>query len=172
MTLTFRVTSDTLVLVNSSSGETPTIKLYVEQAAKQGAEIITFTDHPASSLAGMSTHVVDCGIVNSTQIMKSLNEQFSFLLFDFWQIFTSTRTGLIEWRFQAITQFRNSIMKTHRLTIGSSIICMDHINFERDVKLAEKIGVDYLHVDVMDGALVPRYGVYPRSLVVLPISAI
>ena len=78
-----RINSDTLVLVNSSSGETPTIKLYVEQAASQGAEIITFTDNPASSIAGMSTHVVDLGIVNSAQIMKSLNEQFSFLLFDF-----------------------------------------------------------------------------------------
>lgn len=78
-----RITSDTLVLVNSSSGETPTIKLYVEQAASHGAEIITFTDNPGSTIAGMSTHVVDLGIVNSSQIMKSLNEQFSFLLFDF-----------------------------------------------------------------------------------------
>ena len=52
-------------------------------------------------------------------------------------------------------------MKT---TIGASIICMDHNNFEYHVELANKISVDYLHVDVMDGMFVPRYGIYPEVL--------
>ena len=48
------------------------------------------------------------------------------------------------------------------ITFGSSIVCMDHINFQRDVELVEKLDVDFLHLDIMDGNFVPRYGVYPE----------
>lgn len=39
---------------------------------------------------------------------------------------------------------------------------MDHINLERDVKCIENLNIDGLHIDIMDGRFVPRYGIYPE----------
>ena len=54
------------------------------------------------------------------------------------------------------------IMKS--ITIGASVITMDHLNFQRDVKIAQEVGVDYLHIDVMDDHMVPRFGIYPEVI--------
>ena len=43
-----------------------------------------------------------------------------------------------------------------------SLITMDHINFEQDVNLIDSLGVDGLHIDIMDGHFVPRLGIYPE----------
>jgi ribulose-phosphate 3-epimerase len=48
------------------------------------------------------------------------------------------------------------------MKISASVICMDPLNIERDVRILDRLGIDSYHVDVMDRSFVPRMGIYPE----------
>ena len=48
------------------------------------------------------------------------------------------------------------------MKIAPSILSADFANLERDIQLVEKLGVDYIHVDVMDGQFVPNITLGPN----------
>ena len=77
-----RVDKDSIVVVNTSSGETPSIRLYVEQCRKAGCHIVVVTAGVNSSIAEMADLVIAIPSINSKQIMKTIFEQYSFILFD------------------------------------------------------------------------------------------
>ena len=78
-----RINNGDLIIVNSSSGETPSIALLAELAKDHGGKLLCFTSGKHSTLANMSDLVLLYEKYESKQLMKSLYEQFSFLLFDY-----------------------------------------------------------------------------------------
>jgi 6-phospho-3-hexuloisomerase len=77
-----KITPGDLVLINSSSGETKSIVLLSEIAKNNGAKLVCFSYNEASKIASMSDHKIIYSHVKSFQLMKTIYEQFSFLLFD------------------------------------------------------------------------------------------
>lgn len=78
-----RVRENTVVIVNSSSGETPSVLQYVNQAAVEGGKIYSTTCNAESSIGVKSQSVITMPTISSGQLMKSPYEQFSMLLYDY-----------------------------------------------------------------------------------------
>ena len=76
---------NSLVLINSSSGKTPSVRLFAAQAHDAGAYIVLFTTDPESKVFTMTdiAHTVfRYPKDDSGQVMKTLYEQFTYLMFD------------------------------------------------------------------------------------------
>lgn len=77
-----RVNESSVILVNSSSGETPSNVLLATQAKDAGSHIITFTCNPKSTLGKMADNCYVIPISHGKQLMKSAYEQYTYLLLD------------------------------------------------------------------------------------------
>jgi len=78
-----RIDANSVVVINSSSGETPTNILYAQQASAAGSYIITVTCNKDSTIAKLSDLVVETPTLESHQLMKTIYEQYSYILFDY-----------------------------------------------------------------------------------------
>ncbi len=78
-----RVKKNSIIFINSSSGETPSILLYAQQAAEEGGKIFLTSCSMNSSISQYANRIIQIPEINSKQLMKSPYEQFSMLLYDY-----------------------------------------------------------------------------------------
>ena len=78
-----RVSKSDLVIVNSSSGNTPSIALYAEQAKAAGAYIFLLTSASQSHLLNIADKILKYSVEENRQLMKTVHEQFSYLILDY-----------------------------------------------------------------------------------------
>ena len=55
----------------------------------------------------------------------------------------------------------------HKIEISASMMCSDLIDLKETIRIFEEEGIEYLHIDMMDGTFVPNFGLgvdYVRGL--------
>ena len=70
------------IIINSSSGETETLKIYARQAKEAGARLFLITQNPKSTIGSLSDLVLNMPVIDSVQVMKTFSEQYTFVLLD------------------------------------------------------------------------------------------
>ena len=78
-----KINAGDIVIVNSSSGETPTVVLLAKIAQTSKARLLVLTSNADSTLGRMANIKITYKAIISEQLMKSAYEQFTFLLFDY-----------------------------------------------------------------------------------------
>lgn len=71
-----------LIIVGSGSGETKSILGLVETAKSANSKILCVTQNKSSSIANISDLVITLNNIKSSQIMKTLAEQSTYILYD------------------------------------------------------------------------------------------
>lgn len=78
-----RTSRDTVIIIASVSGETATNVLYARQAKEAGSSVFLITQNHDSTLARLADCILCINCHNSSQVMKTLAEQYTFLLYDY-----------------------------------------------------------------------------------------
>jgi len=78
-----RIDSNSVVIFSSVSGETRSNILYAKQAKEVGSTVFTITQDIHSTLAQLSDEVLTINCGHTGQVMKTLAEQYTFLLYDY-----------------------------------------------------------------------------------------
>jgi 6-phospho-3-hexuloisomerase len=77
-----KVKQGDIIIVNTSSGETPSIKLFTKQAKSYGAQVCVVTANPTSTIGAMADILLCYKDIDSKQLMKTYHEQLTWLIFD------------------------------------------------------------------------------------------
>ena len=77
-----RIGENDIVIINSSSGETPSIKLLSKQAKEVGSKLCLITANKDSSISKLADLTVTYDTPSSGQLMKTYHEQLTWVLFD------------------------------------------------------------------------------------------
>lgn len=78
-----RIDEKSIVVINTSTGETETNVLYAKQAKNHGSFLIVITCNKFSTIGKMADMLIELPTINSFQVMKTIYEQFTWLLLDF-----------------------------------------------------------------------------------------